>query len=284
MARSKYPGLHILSMQGSTKNLATSFGVSQRTVQRWINKAKTEASTHKYPGADVISSFRGTRKELATTFGISERTAYRWINKAKSDGAPIVSRQKKSKYPGVKILDEKGSNIALGKKYGVSEATIRRWKKTAAAGLPEEIFTPEQLPEEIFTPEQLPEEIFTPDQLPEEVITPEELSEMPEEILTDDSDELVNAADLADALIEFDKIKPDSEFFKLDTQQRAEYIYSYIQYQSQNNPELYYAVEVLGMTDLDAESVATLNIWGDSFETWLTEQITLDSYNPDWLD
>lgn len=279
MARSKYPGLMLLNEIGTRADLAKSYGVSERTIYRWMDRARKEAAPvrQSYPGAETIAQFKGTRKQLAEAYGISERTAYRWINKAKSQGAPIPSRQVKSKYPGQSILYEYGTNRELGDLYNVSETTIRRWKTRAqkeAAGLPEEI----------YTPDQLPEEVFTPDQLPEEVITTEELPEMPEEVITDDSDELVNAADLAESLIEFDKIKPDSEFFKLDTQQRAEYIYSYIQYQSQNNPELYYAVEVLGMTDLDAESVATLNIWGDSFETWLTEQITLDSYNPDWLD
>ena len=274
MARSKYPGLGVLYELGTKADIAKSYGVSERTVYRWLNKAKAEIAPKRqsYPGAQAISQFRGTRKELAQKFGISERTAYRWLNKAKAEGANIPSRQRISQFPGVGILEESGSNVALGRKYDVSEATIRRWKKQAAAGLPEEILTPEQLPEEIYTPDQLPEEIITPEMLPEEIITEEP------------DNELVNAGELADVLQEFDKISPDSEFLKLDKQKQSEYIYSYIKYQSQHDPELYYSVEVIGMTDLNPESVATLNIWGDTFETWLSEQMALDAYNPDWLD
>ena len=289
MAKSKYPGFQILYEVGTRSELAQSYGVSERTMYRWLNKAKAETAPKRqsYPGAKAIQQFRGTRKELAQNFGISERTAYRWLNKARAEGANIPSRQMPSRYPGMDILEQEGSNVALGRKYGVSEATIRRWKKQAAAGLPEEIYTPDQLPQEIYTPEQLPEEIITPDMLPEEIVIPEEeqLPEMPEEIITEEPDnELVNASELAETLKEFDKISPDSEFLKLDKQQQSEYVYSYIKYQSQHNPELYYSVEVIGMTDLNPESVATLNIWGDTFETWLSEQMALDAYNPDWLD
>ena len=167
MARSKYPGIQILYEVGTRQELAQSYGVSERTMYRWLNKAKAQTKERQeYPGAGPIARFKGTRKELAEKYNISERTAYRWLKKARESGADIPSRQAKSKYPGTAILDERGTNKNIGDRYGVSEATIRRWKNRArsdaeAAGMPTEILTPDQLPQEIFTPDQLPEEIIT---------------------------------------------------------------------------------------------------------------------------
>ena len=115
MARSKYPGIQILYEVGTRAELAESYGVSERTMYRWLNKAKAETrERQQYPGAKRVANFKGTRKELAAKYNISERTAYRWLNKARSEGADVPSRQARSKYPGAVILEETGTNKSIG--------------------------------------------------------------------------------------------------------------------------------------------------------------------------
>ena len=282
MTRSKYPGIQILYEVGTRQELARSYGVSERTMYRWLNKAKSQTKERQqYPGAGPISRFKGTRKELAAKYNISERTAYRWINKARESGADIPSRQAKSKYPGTAILDERGTNKSIGDRYGVSEATIRRWKNRAqseaeAAGMPTEILTPDQLPQEIFTPDQLPEEIITE---PESVLD-DDLDMFGEE--SQDYESFTSVNDLVEDVINLDKLSPDSMFMGLDKETQREYMFAYIKYQSQHNKDLYYWVEKVGMTDIPSEDIASLNIWGDSFETFVQEQIALDEYSEKW--
>lgn len=286
MARSKYPGIQILYEVGTRQELAQSYGVSERTMYRWLNKAKSQTKERQeYPGAGPIARFKGTRKELAAKYNISERTAYRWLKKARESGADIPSRQAKSKYPGTAILDERGTNKSIGDRYGVSEATVRRWKNRArseseAAGMPTEILTPDQLPQEIFTPDQLPEEIITE---PESVLgddLEDLLGEEPEEYK--DYDTFTNVGDLVDDVINMDVLSKNSAFLGLDPMVQREYMYAYIKYQSQNNKDLYYWVEKVGMSDIPSEDIASLNIWGDSFETFVQEQIALDEYSDKW--
>lgn len=282
MARSKYPGIQILYEVGTRQELAQSYGVSERTMYRWLNKAKSQTKERQeYPGAGPIARFKGTRKELAAKYNISERTAYRWLNKARESGADIPSRQAKSKYPGTAILDERGTNKSIGDRYGVSEATIRRWKNRAlseseAAGMPTEILTLDQLPQEIFTPDQLPEEIITE---PESVLD-DDLDMFGEE--SQDYESFTSVNDLVEDVINLDKLSPDSAFLGLDKETQREYMYAYIEYQSQHNKDLYYWVEHVGMTDIPSEDIASLNIWGDSFETFIQEQIALDEYSDSW--
>lgn len=286
MTRSKYPGIQILYEVGTRQELAQSYGVSERTMYRWLNKAKSQTKERQqYPGAGPIARFKGTRKELAAKYNISEHTVYRWLKKARESGADIPSRQAKSRYPGTAILDERGTNKSIGDRFGVSEATVRRWKNRArseaeAAGMPTEILTPDQLPQEIFTPDQLPEEIITE---PESVFgddLDDLLGEEPEEYK--DYDTFTNVGDLVDDIINMDKLSPDSAFLGLDPMVQREYMFAYIEYQSQHNKDLYYWVEKIGVTDIPSEDIASLNIWGDSFETFIQEQIALDEYSDSW--
>lgn len=280
MARSKYPGLQILYEVGTRRELAQSYGVSERTMYRWINRAKKEATPARqsYPGAESVAQFKGTRKQLAQAYGISERTAYRWINKARSQGTPIPSRRVSSKYPGQSILYEYGSNRELGELYNVSETTIRRWKNRAqkeaeAAGMPEEVFTPDQLPEEVFTPDQLPEEIFTEDQLPEEVITEEEPPELEKE-----STQL-----LYEALLDNEMLSEESLFYTMDHSSQLDYLKAYIEYQADMNPSRFYDKETHDF-NYSTEFVATINIWGDEFETWLQRTKDLEDLDTSYID
>lgn len=281
MARSKYPGIQILYEVGTRQELAQSYGVSERTMYRWLNKAKAQTKERQqYPGAGPISRFKGTRKELAAKYNISERTAYRWLKKARESGADIPSRQAKSRYPGTAILDEHGTNKSIGDRFGVSEATIRRWKNRARA---EEaaIMPDEPIPiGEIKSDEFITEEPFTgPESILDEDLE-DLLSEEQEEYK--DYDTFTNVGDLVEDVINMDMISPDSAFLGLDPMVQREYMYAYIKYQSQHNKDLYYWVEKVGVTDIPSEDIASLNIWGDSFETFVQEQIALDEYSKRW--
>lgn len=277
MARSKYPGIQILYEVGTRQELAQSYGVSERTMYRWLNKAKSQTKERQqYPGAGPISRFKGTRKELAAKYNISERTAYRWLKKARESGADIPSRQAKSKYPGTAILDERGTNKSIGDRFGVSEATIRRWKNRALSEEAAIREAPEpvpigEIPQE-FGPEE-PESIFGED-------LEDLLGEEPEEY--QDYDTFTNIGDLVEDVINLDVLSADSEFLNLDPTVQREYMYAYIKYQSQHNKDLYYWVEKIGMSDIPAEDIASLNIWGDTFETFVQEQIALDEYSERW--
>ena len=275
MARSKYPGIQILYEVGTRQELAQSYGVSERTMYRWLNKAKAQTKERQeYPGAGPISRFKGTRKELAEKYNISERTVYRWLKKARESGADIPSRQAKSKYPGTAILDERGTNKSIGDRFGVSEATIRRWKNRALSeSKAAEPLPIGEIPQEDFAPE---EPITEPESLLGEDLE-DLLSEEPE-----DYDTFTNVGDLVDDIISMDKLSPDSVFLGLDPTVQREYMYAYIKYQSQHNRDLYYWVEKVGMTDIPSEDIASLNIWGDSFETFVQEQIALDEYSESW--
>ena len=278
MARSKYPGIQILYEVGTRQELAQSYGVSERTMYRWLNKAKAQTKERQaYPGAGPIAHFKGTRKELAAKYNISERTAYRWLKKARESGADIPSRQAKSKYPGLAILDERGTNKSIGDRYGVSEATIRRWKNRAqseaeAVGIPEDLIS-EDIGDILEGPAAEPESVLGDD-------LEDLLGDEPEEYK--DYDTFTNVGDLVDDVINMDMLSPDSEFLKLDPTVQREYMYAYIKYQSQHNKDLYYWVEKVGMSDIPSEDIASLNIWGDSFETFVQEQIALDEYSERW--
>ena len=292
MARSKYPGIKLLNEIGTKKDIAAAYGVSERTIYRWQNKAKAESGERQqYPGAKTISKFKGTRKELAKKYNVSERTAYRWVNKAKAQGAPIESRQQKSKYPGTAILEEEGSNRTIADRYNVSKSTIQRWKQKAQKELsfemPEEIITPEPEENNLDIDKNIKAD-FEQDETQEDF-------EGFEEPGFDESKEgseaefeeatIYTPEDLTNAIKDSGKLLKDSIFYDLDPDKQVKYIDSYIKYQAQHDQDLYYLIEVMGMPMSAAfDKASTLNIWGDYFETWLSEQIELDKYGDDWLD
>lgn len=273
----KYPGFSILYEVSSRKELAQSYGVSERTIYRWLNKARAETGAKKdrprRPRQSTLENFQGTRKELAKKYGVSERTVYRWLNRAREQGADISPRTTVSAYPGINILNESGSNRQIAKKYNVSESTIRRWKKRAAAGMPEEIFTEDQLPQEIFTEDQLPQEIFTEDQLPEEIIIEEPGSEEPKSA----EEEIINL------LFNNDQLLEDSIFRQFNPAKQQEYISSYIRYQYEMDPGQFYNSNIHDF-DFSPDFVSTINMWGDDFETWLLRMEQLEDFGSDWVD
>lgn len=244
----KYPGSFILNEMGTRKELAVAYGVSERTIYRWLNKARAETGEKKpkprRPRQSTLENFKGTRKELAKKYGVSERTVYRWLNKAKQQGADIPSRQKK------KIAKD--------------------------MGLPEEIITPDMLPEEIYTPEQLPEEITFDE-------SEEAGQEAGQEAGPEDSKEENLNQTLIDLLFENDMISADSPFRSMDPNERLEYISAYLDYQQENNPSAFYDKETHDF-NFSPDFVSTINIWGDTFETWLSNVRDLEAFGDVWFD
>lgn len=275
-----YPGMQILYEVGTRKELAASYGVSERTIYRWLNRAAAESGltpklTAKFPGAKKIEAFKGTRKQLAAKYGVSERTAYRWINKAKAQGASIPSRANKSKYPGEQILYEVGTNKELAQSYGVSPRTVSRWKKKARdkqeidqinRGLPEEIITEPEV-EELG---EFPEEIITEPEIEEPEIE-EPGAEFEGREFEDESQQALY--DITERLLNPDnELLSDNSIFKtLSVEEQMDYIDMYLQYQYELDEHQFYNPETHKM-DFSPDFVSNINIWGDEFEDWAQKQ------------
>lgn len=274
----KYPGFSILYEVGSRKELAQSYGVSERTIYRWLNKAAKESGISpkvnvKFPGVKKIAKFKGTRKQMAAKYGVSERTIYRWINKARSQGASIPSRANKSKYPGQQILFEVGTNKDLAQSYGVSPRTISRWKKKAQD---EEV---EKSEPEFDSDEwkKTQEEITAPDISDFE----EPLGEFPEEIITEpEADESQQTLyDITERLLnpDNDLLVDNSIFNTLSVEEQMDYIDMYLQYQYELDEHQFYNPETHTM-DFSPDFVSNINIWGDEFEDWAQKQHDYGAY------
>lgn len=282
----KYPGAFILNEVGTNKELSKIYGVSERTIYRWKNKAKAETGERKArphrPRAKTLETFKGTRKELAKKYGVSERTAYRWLQKAKESGLEIPSRQKPNRYPGAGILDENAKNKELAEKYNVSERTIKRWKRRARTEIEE--------PFEVLPPDSEPlrhepaQSSFFEDDFAEEFdkgfdfTEPEELFEVPEPIefsesFKDTLDNIISTLNNRDLLVK------DSLFNSLDDEMKQIYINEYIQYQWDLNPYQFNQSppdDPNGPDISDPDKIANIDIWGPEFETWLKNQIEID--------
>lgn len=268
-----YPGIQILYEVGTRKELALSYGVSERTIYRWLNRAAAESGltpklTAKFPGAKKIEAFKGTRKQLAAKYGVSERTAYRWINKAKAQGANIPSKANKSKYPGEQILYEVGTNKELAQSYGVSPRTVSRWKKKARdkqeidqinRGLPEEIITEPEV-EELG---EFPEEYITEPETEAPEFEGREFEDESQQTLYDITERLLNPDN--------DLLSDNSIFKTLSVEEQMDYIDMYLQYQYELDEHQFYNPETHKM-DFSPDFVSNINIWGDEFEDWAQKQ------------
>lgn len=271
----KYPGSFIIHEYGTNKELANIYGVSERTIYRWKQKAFKETGAKprkpKRPRTSTLQKFKGTRKELAKKYGVSERTAYRWLAKAREQGAEIESRQKKAKYPGAFILNEYGTNKELASIYGVSERTIARWKRRARSETQPEIETPTQPAEDPKTEEpksDFYEELFGDS---------EEHEETTEEPFNNFDEDLNN---ISNSLLEFDLLAENSVFNDLDADLKKRYLFEYIWFKFDENPMLFY-VPGEGTPEApdfeDVNHITNINIWGNEFESWLKNQIEVDN-------
>jgi transposase-like protein len=73
----KYPGSFIINEVGTRKDLANIYGVSERTIYRWLNKAAEESglspkiSKKRHPRPETLINFKGTRKALAKKYNVT---------------------------------------------------------------------------------------------------------------------------------------------------------------------------------------------------------------------
>jgi transposase len=275
----KYPGAFILNEYGTNKELASIYNVSERTIYRWKAKATAEtgarAKKPTRPRASTLQNFKGTRKQLAKKYGVSERTAYRWLAQAKANGVDIKSRKTANKYPGEQILLEYGTNKELADVYGVSERTIARWKRKARIETQNE---PAPITEEI-APVQPQDDDFFNELFGTDEPAPEEPEEMPD--ISDRSESFKSQLDdISTMLSEYDLLADGSIFSDLNPELKRIYLNAYIQYQWDINPYMFNQSppdDPNGPDISDPDKIANIDIWGDEFETWLTEQIDIDN-------
>lgn len=278
MAYTKYPGSIIINEVGMTrKEMASSYGVSERTIYRWMQKAAKESGIKpiksKKPTAKQLSKFKGTRKQLAAKYGISERTAYRWLNKAKQEGAE-VSRKNTTRYPGLGA-DLEGKLKDVAEKYGVSERTVSRWKKRQQVEKQdlEEVLSPDNIPEE-FQPTI--EQVENPIEEFEEPINEfeEDISDLEENISKETLDNLKGISDILDSE---DLLVDGSIFHDLTTKEKLQYLDAYIQYQYDLDEHQFYN-EAEHQMDFSPDFLSTINIWGEEFEDWARKQFDYSMY------
>lgn len=273
-----YPGAFILNEVGTNKELAKIYGVSERTIYRWKDKAKKESGMKvkkpTRPRTSTLIKFKGTRKQLAQKYGVSVRTAYRWIQQAKQKGAPIPSRQKKATYPGAQILLEYGTNKELAKAYNVSERTISRWKNRARIE--------SEGPFEVLPLEPTPE-TTTPAPSQDDISSGfEDLFEVEDtEDLGYDEHTLYNLTSIADLLTDpqMPVLGEDSLYHELSPNEQITYIDAYLRFQYGQDEHQFYDESTHSMMfdpddpNLTSPSfIANLDIWGDDFNEWLAWQ------------
>ena len=328
---SKYPGSFIINEVGTVGDLATVYGVSERTIYRWLNKATKESGIrphkkHKTPRPSTLVNFKGTRKQLAKKYGVSESTVYWWIKHAKAGGTDIPSRRQGSKYPGDETIINLLTNTPMttkemAEKFGVSTRTIGRWirqtKLNRGSLIPDKRKTGEyklrrkkvngvwiswyekvEEPEpEQLTFEDYIEDAYNPENItePPEYEEPEPVYEEPIEGSEDfyeveDAQEYtgnnpVISGDYAQdlgiitaLLYDNDLLYPNSLFNDLDYNEKIEMIHKYLEKRTDEDPELFYNKETGEYMDTSPEFVATINIWGNSFEKFLIEQRETDLY------
>ena len=307
----KYPGAFIINEVGTRKELADLYGVSERTIYRWLSKASKESGlTPKAkatrPRPSTLINFKGTRKQLAKKYGVSERTAYRWIASAKAKGSQIPSRQNISKYPGAETI----ANAVLGGKtnrqiaedYNVSRSTASRWVRKARLETGEPLprgrqnmprpLTPDTAPtdEDIFNEQDIdaysPENMIEPPEFePEEIFEePIEDTEAAEDFSEFDEWELSNLNEIISSLKD-NVLPPDHMFNDLTALEQARYIDAYLKWQYGKDEHQFYDESTHRMMyDPDSPEmtspafISNLDLWGEDFEDWLQWQFDNDIY------
>ena len=290
----KYPGAFIINEVGTRKELAGLYGVSERTIYRWLNKAAKESGqkarpAQKRPRLKTLEKFTGTRKQLAKKYGVSERTAYRWIQKARTQGANIPTRSGRSKYPGPGILEDKRSSKRIAEELGVSRSTVNRWKRKARQETIPEIILPPIVEQPQQTPRPLedigePWEVLPPDEdigEPWEVPEPEDVGEpweVPEPKISQKVKDQIS--DIIDYIFELDLIDAKSAFMELSKIEQIIYLNDYFIYQVDKDPYTFYKAgdgsEAYDIPLDDPEAIASADIWGDEFENWLANKIEIN--------
>ena len=295
----KYPGSQILFEVGTRSDLANIYGVSERTIYRWLNKAAAESGLSprvntKMPKASTLAKFKGTRKQLAQKYGVSERTVYRWLNKARGD-VIIPDRKARSKYPGAEILNERGTNQELADSYGVSKRTISRWKARArieVKGFSQPTNNPAPLNTEELIDQQTagayaPENMEAPPDIFEEPVFEQPIG-MEEDLIPEEFEDYADF-DISDEMfgnlkgiyqqIEDNNLVPEGSIFNtLTYKEKMLYINNYLMYQYDQDPSQFYD-PVTHKFRFDTEWVTNyIDIWGDEFDEWANNQFESDMY------
>lgn len=307
----KYPGAFIINEVGTRKDLASLYGVSERTIYRWLAKASKESGlTPKAkatrPRPSTLVNFKGTRKQLAKKYGVSERTAYRWLAQAKAKGSQIPSRQNISKYPGAETIANQvlggKTNRQIAEDYNVSRSTASRWVRKARLETGEPLprgrrnmprpLTPDTAPtdEDIFNEQDTdaysPENMIEPPEFePEEIFEePIEDTEATEDFSEFDEWELSNLNEIISALR--DSVLTDDHLFNtLTPLEQARYIDAYLKWQYGKDEHQFYDESTHRMMyDPDSPEmtspafISNLDLWGEDFEDWLQWQFDNDIY------
>ena len=307
----KYPGSFIINEVGTRKELAGLYGVSERTIYRWLNRAAKESGLtpkprKSMPAPKALAAFKGTRKQLAAKYGISERTVYRWLNKAKESStlpAGSLNRTVRSKYPGVDILNIPGKNKEVAEQFGVSERTVSRWKRRArleqASARPEPETPTTATPTRQTTFEEFTEEAYRPENIiePPEIEQPEPVFEEPVEAPGIEDEDLFEVEDIpeelkkygfepetldtiqfiSDFIEENDLIVKNSLFNDLSADEKLLYITEYIRWQWETNPRQFNQSPT-SLEEAIHAGVHRLSIWGEEFESWLTDFYVSNQY------
>lgn len=233
----------LAKFKGTRKQLAKKYGVSERTIYRWLNKAKekgTEIESRqqrsRYPGPAILDE-QGTNKELADKYGVSTRTISRWRSRALMESGPWEVPE-----------------------YNPEEKDAKQW------GLPDdeplwEVPEPEEeQPWEVPEPEEPPEFDDYTGQKDFSQDTLDDLKALTNLVL--DNDLLVGSGSL---------------WFTLNYNEKIEILNEYVEKRVTEDPELFYNEET-GEIDLTPEFVSTVNIWGSQFEKFLIEKLESNNY------
>ena len=106
----------------------------------------------------------------------------------------------------------------------------------------------------------------------------EDIWEVPEPI--DYSDTVIEQLnDIGNMLSDFDLLNEGSKFFELSDEMKNIYLNEYIQYQWDLNPYQFNQSppdDPNGPDISDPEKIANIDIWGDEFETWLSNKMEVD--------
>ncbi len=241
--RTKPRASTLANFKGTRKQLAKRYGVSERTVYRWIAAAKekgTEIESRekrsKYPGPAILDE-PGTNKEIAGRYGVSPRTIQRWRSRALLESRPWEVPE-----------------------YNPEEKVAKQW------GEPET-----EEPWEVPEPEtEEPWEIPEPEEPPiyDEYTGQKDFSDG----LLDDLKALTNLVIDNDLLV-----GSGSLWFTLNYNEKIEILNEYIEKRVTEDPELFYNEET-GEVDMSPEFVSTVNIWGSQFEKFLIEKLESNNY------
>lgn len=234
----------LANFKGTRKQLAKRYGVSERTIYRWLNKAKekgTEIESRqqrsRYPGAAILDE-QGTNKEIAERYGVSPRTIQRWRSRALLESGPWEVPE-----------------------YNPEEKDAKQW------GLPDD----EPLWEVPEPEEEQPWEV------PEPETSEDEYKPEYEDYFSEH--EFYNLSSIKNLILDNIDGIPDA-FRNMSTFEQAQFIDAYLKYQYGEDEHQFYDDSTHRMMyspdDPNITSpafISYMDIWGDDFTEWVEWQL-----------